>query len=65
MSASGGAVNRESGDKMLKSLTIVLSLLSLGVFVLGSAAYKMVGVETIYAIQTVRILQAASRYYQA
>lgn len=39
---------------------MTLSVVSLVVFVLGSIAYKIMGVETLYAIQIVRILQATS-----
>jgi hypothetical protein len=41
----------------------VLSWLSLGVFVLGSLAYRMIGVETLYTLQIARLLQATSKYH--
>ncbi len=39
--------------------------MSLCVFVLGSFAYRMIGVEALYTIQIVRVLQATSKYHMS
>jgi hypothetical protein len=43
----------------------ILSLISLIVFVLGSLAYRMIGVETLYTIQITWIVQTTSKYYNS
>lgn len=43
----------------------ILSLLALGVFVVGSFAFKMIGLETLFTIQIIWFTLATSKYYKA
>jgi hypothetical protein len=45
-------------------LLFALSLTSLATFALGSIAFKMIGVETIYPIQISWVLFSTSKYYR-
>ncbi len=48
---------------MIATLTALLSYLTLMVFVLGSIAYKLIGVQTLYTVQIVAVLLATSKNY--
>jgi hypothetical protein len=41
-----------------------LSILTLCIFVLGSIAFKMIGVETLYTIQISWFLMSTSKYFK-
>ena len=49
----------------MKMIIEVLSILSLCVFAVGSIAYRMIGVETLYTVQVSWYLLASDPYYKS
>jgi hypothetical protein len=52
-------------NKTIILMVRILSLMALGVFLLGSIAFKMIGLETLFTIQIIWFVQASSKFYKS